>query len=158
MKVELTYKDVSDYFLAVANSMGDYLSNLKLQKLVYYTQAWHLAMFDSDTLFDEDFQAWIHGPVLVKLYNDYKTFGFRPIIREDLDEEKLTELELKFGDRKTFIDDIVKEYFPLSAYQLERLTHSEEPWLKARQGLQPDESSNVTIKREWMADYYSQLL
>lgn len=157
MSVGLTYKDISDYFLAVANSTGDFLSNLKLQKLVYYTQAWHLAMFGAP-LFDEDFQAWVHGPVLVKLYNDYKHFGFRPIIRDDLDELKLTELELNLADKIIFINEIVREYYPLSAYQLERLTHSEEPWQKARKGLQPDESSNEIIRREWMVDYYSQLL
>ena len=53
--------------------------NLKLQKLVYYAQAWHLALRDVP-LFEEDFEAWVHGPVIPALYQEYKKFGWRPIL------------------------------------------------------------------------------
>ena len=70
--------DIADYFVRLANETGDYISNLKLQKLVYYAQAWYLAISD-EALFEEDFEAWVHGPVIPELYQEYKSFGWRPI-------------------------------------------------------------------------------
>jgi uncharacterized phage-associated protein len=71
--------EVANYFIWLANETGSFLSNLKLQKLVYYAQAWHLALEESP-LFEEDFEAWIHGPVLPTLYQKYESFSWKPII------------------------------------------------------------------------------
>jgi len=60
-----TVSKIANYFIYVANETGSYLSNLKLQKLLYYAQAWHLALYGI-SLFDEEFEAWIHGPVIVR--------------------------------------------------------------------------------------------
>lgn len=76
-KKPITYMDVADFFLAFANECGDFMSNLRLQKLVYYAQAWHLANYDTP-LFEEDFEAWIHGPALPALYHHYEGYGRVP--------------------------------------------------------------------------------
>jgi uncharacterized phage-associated protein len=156
MKQEITYQDIADFFIALSNSAQDLITNLKLQKLLYYTQAWYLAI-NNKPLFDGTFQAWVHGPVLPELYNEYKNFRWMPIERNDLTEKVLDKLKEKFGEQiSLFMDDIVKEYFGLSAYQLETLVHSEEPWKKARLGLNPDEPSTNSIQNEWMSEYYRQ--
>jgi len=62
-----TPNNVSDYLISFAHSTGDVITNLKLQKLLFYSQAWYLALKD-DYIFEEDFQAWVHGPVLVSQY------------------------------------------------------------------------------------------
>lgn len=158
MGTKITYKDIADYFIAFANDSHDLITNLKLQKLVYYVQAWNLAI-TGDKLFDNNFEAWVHGPVLVDLYNDYREQKWRPIQRDDLDCDSIKTLEVKLGSEVTdLIKQVIDEYFELSAYQLERLTHSEDPWKRARANLPPDYPSNNIIKPEWMAEYYSQYL
>lgn len=158
MSKDITYNHIADYFLAVSNSTGELLSNLKLQKLVYYAQAWHLAMYNGKPLFDNEFQAWVHGPVLVELYNEYKYLGYKPIVKDELDESYIAKFERDFSEETVFLNKIIEEYLSLSAYQLERLTHMEEPWLKARIGLQPDEPSHNIIWKEWMEEYYRKYL
>src|SRR5260364_350033 len=67
--------DVANYFLTlVEEEVGDALSNLKLQKLVYYAQGFHLALF-SRPLFENAIEAWTHGPVIPGLYHAYKQYG-----------------------------------------------------------------------------------
>lgn len=156
---KLEYEIIADYFIALSNETQNLITNLKLQKLMYYAQAWHLAITE-DRLFDEEFQAWVHGPVLAKLYNDYKSFKWNPIQREDLSEGISAQIREKINDEETLeiLDDVVDEYFGLSAYELERLTHLEEPWLKARNGIPKDTPSNAIIKDEWIIDYYKRYL
>jgi uncharacterized phage-associated protein len=69
--VQLRATDIADYFVWLANDTGSFVSNLQLQKLVYYAQAWHLALYDRP-LFEDDFQAWVHGPVIPELFDKYK--------------------------------------------------------------------------------------
>lgn len=91
-----TASRIADYFLAFANATGSLVTNMKLQKLVFYTQAWHIAVFNEE-IFDEDFQAWVHGPVLPSLYEKYKSFQWRPILRDDLGDVSLRALEEQFS-------------------------------------------------------------
>lgn len=137
--------DVADYFIWLANETGSFISNLKLQKLVYYAQAWHIALHDNP-LFEEDFQTWVHGPVIPSLYQKYKPFGWQPILEDvapDLPEAV-----------SQFLDEVAGEYFACDAYELEQMTHSEAPWDWARGDLPPDVPSNEVIKKEWMKEYY----
>jgi len=138
--------NVADYFIRLANKTGSFLSNLKLQKLVYYAQAWHLALHDTP-LFQEDFEAWVHGPVIPELYQEYKKFGWQPILK-DADPKLPKNVE-------DFLDEVAKEYFACDAYELEQMTHAEDPWNLARgEDMLPDEPCNNVIKQEWMKEYY----
>ncbi|MFH1671301.1 MAG: type II toxin-antitoxin system antitoxin SocA domain-containing protein [Candidatus Portnoybacteria bacterium] len=151
-KKEITYKDIADYLLALANETGEPITNLKLQKLVYYAQAWYLANY-SKPLFKKDFEAWVHGPVIPELYQFYKERGSSPI-ETDL---KLDKVEERF-DKKTleFLEEFVSVYMPFTAYQLEQMVHSEDPWLKIREGYQPDEICNNTIPKELIKKFYGE--
>jgi uncharacterized phage-associated protein len=141
----ITAFDIADYFLWLANDTGSFVSNLQLQKLVYYAQAWHLALHDRP-LFEEDFQAWVHGPVIPELFSKYKHFSWQPInqdVHPDLPESIVTHLT-----------EVADEYFGCNGYVLERMTKDELPWQKARGMLAPDEVSTTVIRKEWMKKYY----
>ena len=137
--------DIADYFIGLANETGSFISNLKLQKLVYYAQAWHLALHDAP-LFEEDFQAWIHGPVIPVLFEQYQSFSWRPIQKE---------VTVDLPDTvEAFLEEVVDEYFGCDAYDLMRMVRAEMPWKKARNGISHDEPSENTISKEWMKEYY----
>ena len=148
------YGDVADYFIAFANETGDQLTNLKLQKLVYYAQAWYLAN-KGEPLFNEEFEAWVHGPVLPQLYRQYKSNGFKPIQRE----LSLTEVSNRFDpDTLQLLEAVAQVYMQYGAYQMELMTHQEEPWVSARKGIEPDVNSKNIIDKEVMRKFYAQRL
>lgn len=137
--------NVAGYFIRFANKTGSFLNNLKLQKLVYYAQAWHLALHDTP-LFPEDFQAWVHGPVIPELYQEYKNFGGQRILKDA--HPKLPK------NVEDFLDEVAKEYFACDPYELEQRTHAEDPWKLARGDMLPEKLSDTVIKQEWMKEYY----
>jgi len=153
-----TYEPVADFFIALSNATGNLISNLKLQKLLYYADAWHLANYGKP-LIEEDFQAWVHGPVIPALYGDYKHFSWQPIERPDLDESTYVQIRSHLDTRILgLLDTVVDSYFGLSAYELEKMTHSELPWRTARMGLADDEPSSAVISKDSMRDYYSSFI
>lgn len=137
----MTIFDVANWFLS-QNSM----THKKLQKLCYYAQAWHLALFGRK-MFDEGFEAWVHGPVNSSLYQKYKEYGWIeiPMYKEQLN------LEYKDTD---FLERIWATYGEYDGHQLEALTHSETPWINARAGLSPWQNSNNKISEMDMKNYY----
>jgi len=148
---------VAEFFIAFSNTTGDVITNLKLQKLVYYAQAWHLAIF-GEPLFDDDFEAWVHGPVLPSLYQEFKEFRWRPIDRE-LDEYSYFSIREKLGNQTTeLLDEIIEEYYDLTGHELEQLAHTEDPWIKARGGRACDAICHNVIEKSWMQQYYSSRL
>lgn len=143
-----TVDAIVDYFIYVANDTGSFISNLKLQKLVYYAQAWHLGIYDTP-LFDDDFEAWVHGPVIPLLFHKYKEFGWKPILKEVQKPEFPPQLE-------EFLEDITEVYFIREGLELEMMTTREDPWIYARKGLARDESSHAIITKESMRSYYKE--
>ena len=118
--------DVAKYFLSLSDEdAGDLISNLKLQKLVYYAQGFHLALYD-EPLFEESIEAWTHGPVVPALYHAYKDFGANAIPRpSDLDFSV-------YDDRtKELLDEVYQVYGQFSAWKLRNMTHDEPPWKTA---------------------------
>ncbi|HYT41450.1 MAG TPA: type II toxin-antitoxin system antitoxin SocA domain-containing protein [Methylomirabilota bacterium] len=151
----ITANTVADYFLAVANECEELITNLKLNKLVYYTQAWHLALF-KEPMFEDKTEAWVHGPVLPVVYDTYKHFKWTPIIRHDLN---LEEIKQQFStEQQELLDDIVEIYLPKTAYELEQLTRDEDPWIFARAGLAPYEASHQVIAHDAMQKFFAELL
>lgn len=147
---KITPVDIANYFIGFANETGDYVTNLKLQKLVYYAQAWYLANFGKP-LFEDDFEAWVHGPVIPSLYRKYKKYGSAPI-KEDVDFVKL---KSKFdAEVIRFLGEVIKVYMPAGGYQLEQMTHIESPWINARGKKEPDEKSEKVISKRSMKVYY----
>ena len=137
---------VAHWILAFSQEHGDPLTNLKLQKLLYYAQAWHLALYDKP-LFRDPIEAWIYGPVVPMVYRQFKKFRNHPVLYEG---EKPTIPE-KVGD---FLEELLEVFGGYSSYQLERMTHSEKPWQKARGNLPIDVQSRAVILHEDMKAFY----
>ncbi len=140
---------LSDFLLYESRERGDILTNLKLQKLLYYSQAWHLALKDRE-LFDEDFQAWIHGPVLPSQYQRFKNFEWRPI----LEEIKLPQLD---PELHRHLKEVIEVFGSETATSLELMTHQELPWKEARNGIAPDQPSTAIILKNSMKSFYQSL-
>ncbi len=138
----LTIFDVAKAFLYISS-----MTHKKLQKLCYYAQAWHLALYD-ENLFNNRFEAWVHGPVCSELYQKYKPFGWANI-------PKLTNLPLSIDeDTFEFVINVFDVYGECTGDDLESLTHQEEPWKIAREGLREWEPSYNVIKEDTMKYYY----
>lgn len=151
-----TIKDVSDYIILRFTSQDNHdLNTLKHQKLLYYVQAWHLA-FTGEKMFDGKFQAWVHGPVNREIYDVYKdTKGLYSYFSStDALQEKP---QLTISD-VAHIENVMEIYGGFSAFQLETMTHEEEPWLKARDGFNSYQRCEVNIDESLMSSYYKQRL
>ena len=113
-----TARHVADYFLAKARpEVGDVITHLKLQKLCYYTQGFHLALFGTP-LFNDKIEAWDHGPVVSDLYQDFKSYNANPIPPVD---PKVAAEGFNKEDME-FLDDIWLEYGQFSAWKLRTLS------------------------------------
>ena len=143
---------IADWFVINVNySAGDTISHLKLQKLLYYTQAWHYTLFNIP-LFDERIEAWAHGPVVVSQYRRFNKYV------RDIPLPKLNIIPPVIDPKtETFLNDIVMVYGEHSASYLEQLTHNEPPWKMSRKNLPLYSRSNEEITLKSMKDYYSTL-
>ena len=158
MNAKYNLQQVADYFISWSNETGDALTNLKLQKLVYYAQAWYLG-HTQRALFSEDMQAWVHGPVVPELYQQYKRFGWQPIQRDDLGPGSFERLEAAFdAEAREILADVRNHYAAKGAFELELLTHRQRPWYATRAGLPEDEPCPAVIPKELMRQWASQQL
>jgi len=148
--IKYSASDVAKYFLWKANQKGKKISNKKLQKLLYYAQAWHLVFNDGTPLFNEEIEAWVHGPVVRSVYDTFREFGFNPIISEVSNPIDKT--------KTSFLDQIWDVYGNFDAEYLEMLTHREKPWQKARENIEFKERSNIVIDLDSMRSFYQHKL
>lgn len=136
-----------DLFANLVLSSGSY-SHKKLQKLCYYVYAWYLAIH-REKIAKINFEAWVHGPVSPELYQKYKKYGWDniPVYRGTVPVN---------DSIKKFVSSIISKYDKYNAEQLEEMSHNELPWLKARKGHVPHESSNNLIDDVDIINYYSE--
>jgi uncharacterized phage-associated protein len=137
--------DVAAYILKKRGSM----TAMKLQKLVYYSQAWGL-VWDEEPLFHERIEAWANGPVVRELYDIHRG-QFRVTENGRGDPSALSPEQIETAKA------VVGFYGKLSSQQLSDLTHREDPWRLARHGLEPGERGDREITHESMAEYYGSL-
>lgn len=142
----LTARDVARYFLAIQDEdAGELITNLKLQKLCYYAQGFHLALYDTP-LFEESIEAWKHGPVIEVLWRDYNKYGYQPIPRpSDVDFDIFDE------DTKSFLNEVYSVYGQFSAWKLRSMTHEEPPW-------QSVQETGGEITHASMREYFATLV
>ncbi len=152
---------VAEYFLSKSIPGTECaITHLKLQKLVYYAQAYHLAT-KKKTLFDDSIEAWVHGPVCRTLYSKYSSYGSREIpAHKSIKAEEISGDAKKIKEIKEILDTVWDVYGSLSGPQLEYLTHKEEPWKEARKkaNVKPWESSDEVISQTTMGKYYKKAL
>ncbi|SDS31221.1 Panacea domain-containing protein [Actinoplanes derwentensis] len=140
-----TAHDVAAYILS---RLGP-TSAMKLQKLVYYSQSWHL-VWDDRPLFPERIEAWANGPVVPDLYDRHRG-QFEVTVIEGGDPDRLSP-----GERET-VDIVLGAYGGLDGRKLSHLTHAESPWRDARHGLAPTARSNAMITEAALVEYYGAL-
>lgn len=140
-----TVHDVAAYILRKKKP----LTTWKLQKLVYYSQAWSL-VWDEEPLFKAPIQAWANGPVVPALYKLHRG-KFKVDSWPEGDWRKLTK------DERETVNAVLDYYGPKTAQWLSDLTHNEKPWREARGSLPPGERGSQEITIASMDEYYSGL-
>ena len=143
----MTVFDVTKYIL---EEMGE-MTTWKLQKLVYFSQAWSL-VWDERSLFEDDFEAWANGPVVRALFNAHK--GRMYINANMLIKGDSSKLD---ATAKETVGVVIRDYGGLSGRELSQIAHSERPWKEARRGIPAGESSENIINSDVMYDFYSGL-
>lgn len=118
---------------------GDQLTNLKLQKLLYYEQGYHLAAFGTP-LFEENVEAWMYGPVVPAVYDAFAKYGAAPI-PFDGEPIKLTD------DEEDLFNQVYDAYIDFSAIGLMKMTHKEDPWLMVKYHDRGSVISNEAMKK-----------
>lgn len=137
-------EDIAEWFLnknRVQMNFEDseYITNLKLQKLLYYAQGYFLAKKD-EPLFNDDFLSWEHGPVIRKIYNKYKPNGadgikYNSDFKANIDNET-----------ERILEEVYNKYGQYTAWKLRNMTHEEEPWKTTPR--------NEIISKEKIKDYF----
>lgn len=137
--------DVAAYILLKIGTM----TTMKLQKLVYYCQAWSL-VWDEKLLFKENIEAWANGPVVRELFAYHRGMF-------QISSVSIGNPDLLNDDQKETVDAVIEYYGNKPSQWLIDLTHMEDPWKKARVGLPVSSRCDRVITLEDMAEYYSSL-
>lgn len=158
-------KDMAIYTGLSLISKGMSASPLKLQKLLYYEQAWFMVFFGREnTLFEDVPQAWVNGPVYPVVYHEYR--GKVANMCDHLKKEHFTSSDIQGtmeaivkkngwnGETVELLDSIIMLYGSKTQNQLIFLTHAEAPWVEARGGMPPYMSSTAPISLDTMYGYY----
>ncbi|MGB5959769.1 MAG: type II toxin-antitoxin system antitoxin SocA domain-containing protein [Coleofasciculaceae cyanobacterium] len=133
--------NAAQYFIirAYEDGLEAEMTNMKVQKLLYYAQSLHLALYD-EPLFEEEIQAWRYGPVCPPAYRFYSDFEAKQLpvpLKESL-------LQLP-DDKQELLEEIWQYFGSYHAFKLSDMTHLEFPWKKARRNLLPEASSTEPI-------------
>ena len=125
---------------------------LALQKILYFVQGLYFSKYEVP-LFDDNCQAWVHGPVYAEIYDMFSSFRYDPIDdpRFELLKGKSTNLNEK---EKEVINLVVNTFGIYGGKVLEKITHREKPWVDAREGYLENESSQEEISKEAIKDYF----
>jgi uncharacterized phage-associated protein len=137
--------DVAAYILRKVGPM----TAMKLEKLTYYCQAWSL-VWDEKPIFPEPIEAWVNGPVCPDLYAAHR--GMFEVSKWPKGDPEVLD-----ADQRETVDGVLKFYGDKPSQWLSDLTHTERPWLEARQGLAPGERGQNEITHASMAEYYGSL-
>jgi uncharacterized phage-associated protein len=131
--------DVAHYIL---KTIGGDVSTVKLQKLCYYAQAWHLVRYGTE-LFPEEFEKWDNGPVCKELYETHK--GKFSVNKHQIFPELCADAEFTNEEHGT-LEYVLDRYGPMNGNELSLMTHEEDPWKNAKR--------NSVISKVAMEKYY----
>ncbi len=144
---------IAKYFIKKNQEDQKGLDNKKIQKLLYYSQAWNLVL-NKKKLFPNKIEAWIHGPAIPEVYRAFKDFDFENpnpnVLKEDFG--------VLLPEEREVLDSVWKVYGKYDSDYLEVLAHSELPWQRARKDLSPTEVSKNVISEAAMKEYYEKKL
>ena len=131
-----------------ADNGGELMTNMKLQKMLYYQQGFHLAYFGTP-LFDEDIEAWMYGPVVPSMYEKYKGYG-----RNGIEPDRTMQFTFEKKNELALFNEVCKVYGAYSAIGLMNMTHDETPWKSTPTG----EGEVHIIAKEKMQSFFKKRL
>lgn len=140
---------IAKWFLAWASFEDEgALSNLKLQKLLYYAKGHYMAAHGGTPLFSDPMQAWSHGPVVPNVYREYRDFKGSAITFDQ---------EFDFGqiddETNSYLERVWQTFGSMSAWKLREMTHHEDPWMDAFR----DGEQFIPISDKALSDYFGKL-
>lgn len=139
---------VANYLIMKCND----LTPLALQKGLYYCDCFSSGFYN-EPMFQDECQAWIHGPAYSRIYKKYKEFLYHPI------DTSINEKEISLtASEKAIADNVAKYLCCYSGKTLEKFTHEESPWIAARKNTPANESSNNPISKELMKAYFRKII
>lgn len=151
MENKYTAETIAEWLLSKSE-----MSPKKLQKMLYYCYSWTLTLMNdqedkiNNKLFNDKFEAWVHGPVIPAIYQKYRSHG-------GIDIPKLEkEVEIEDEDILDILEQVFETYGGFTGNELESISHQEDPWLNARSGLEVYEGSDRKIGDQEIFDYYIQ--
>ncbi len=140
-----TVHDVAAYILQQQGST----TTMKLQKLCYYSQGWHLA-WDEEPLFQEDFQSWESGPVCYELFEEHKGL----LMVSNL--QKGNPDALTVGEKET-VDAVCENYRDYTGMEMNQKARMERPWIEAQRDCKPGKRCETVISKDTMQDFFAGL-
>ena len=143
---DMQASNIAHYILSKLGGM----TAMKLQKLLFYCQAWSL-VWDDRPMFNEKIEAWANGPVIPEIYALHR--GQFSVSKENFGTGDYT-LDAEATDT---IDVVLKSLGDKSGHWLSELTHSEAPWIDARVGMTLSQRGNVEITQSAMLEYYQSI-
>ena len=161
--------DMAKYTILRLLQNGNSITPLKLQKILYYLQAWFLVYFDEKRLFENQPEAWVNGPVYRDVYEAYRDKGmYSQLTMSDVDVADVDDVPRVLGElhqsmnlsdaQWALIEQVLTHYGSMSQDRLVFLTQSQRPWNEARKGVAPFAYSDQKISFKSMYDYYSQAI
>ena len=156
-------KSVCSYLINSSLDEGIPMSNISLQKILYFSQGLHLAETDGIPLFDDKIYAWTYGPVVKSVYHEFKFFGNNNIdldkIRVYLGENFLnSRFELKLKE-KIFVSQVWNAFKNYAAFELVQLTHANgSPWHDIYLKHNGNPPKDCEIKHKSMTTYFKQFV
>jgi uncharacterized phage-associated protein len=138
---------VANFFIELANGdeYGDGMTNMRLNKLLYFAQGHYFAR-TGNPLFEDDFEAWDYGPVVSGIYQQYKSYKKKPIVDVDADYS----IETFNSDELDVLLDVAREYGKFSTSELVNMTHTDgSPWAECAK------SQTQEITKKQIKDYFS---
>lgn len=142
---------LSDYILKHYGPM----SHLKLQKLLFYCDAYNLAYFDQELVTDK-FEAWVHGPVSRKVYDNLKdkSILYSDLKYTDKGHDVDSEFDRLASSQKELLTSVLDTLSKWTGMELERATHKEQPWQEARKGYAEADKCSVLLSKDTTRQYY----
>lgn len=161
-KPVVNIRDVAEFIIRHCNINEIPISNLKLQKVLYYVQSWHLVFFEKHPLFKDVPEAWVNGPVYREIYNEYKPYGYLDIklgfdkSNKESYQDALNKLKLD-KEQERYMQSVLTHFAIKTPDELVLRTHRDAPWNEARKDCGLLDYSNEVITHDMMYDYYSNI-
>jgi uncharacterized phage-associated protein len=140
--------DIANWFIDELSKSDKTINNLKLQKLLYYSEAWHQVINNAE-LFFESIEAWSHGPAVPSVFRAFESFNWNPISANGI-------APLISNKTKSILMQVLDVYGDLTESVLESMSQEDAPWIVARGDCSPEERCEAVILKSEIKWFFKQ--